>query len=456
MTGAARSGRDPWSIAARRYRGNAFQPGVAGTVAAVSDDGGGSESPAAPADSSVSATSADQALRNLERLPASEPKRVSRWDRPPPPHDWRWVVSGIGKVLIVLGLLMFAFVAYQLWGTGIEYAQAQNRLDNEFEELLADTTTIAPTSTSVTVPETTTTVAGRPNRTPTTTAPPATVPPFDPGDAIARIEIPSIGVDAVVVAGVEPDDLKKGPGHYEGTPMPGQLGNSAIAGHRTTYGQPFYRLDEVAVGDEIVLTTVQGRFVYRASGSEVVEPEQSEVVATTDPTVATLTLTTCTPRYTASQRLVVHADLDLDASDAPQEAVLDYGGRADDEPAPTTAPATTTATTGTTSSSPPTTTVAAPATTVEDPTVAVGDGVASAGLTEASADAFAHGWFSDGGAWPQVIIWGLVCTAIAVGAYLLARSVRRVWVGVLVGLVPFVVALYFFFQNVNRLMPAAI
>jgi sortase A len=420
----------------------------------VSDDGGGTESPADPSDS---ATSADQALRNLERLPASEPERVSRWDRPPPPHDWRWVVSGIGKVLIVLGLLMFAFVAYQLWGTGIEYAQAQNRLDDEFEELLAGTTTTAPTPTSVTVPETTTTttVAGRSNRTTTTTAPPATVPPFDPGDAIARIEIPSIGVDAVVVAGVEPDDLKKGPGHYEGTPMPGQLGNSAIAGHRTTYGQPFYRLDEVAAGDEIVLTTVQGRFVYRATGSEVVEPEQSDVVATTDPTVATLTLTTCTPRYTASQRLVVHADLDLDVSDAPQEAVLDYGGRADDEPAPTTAPATTTATPDTASSTPPTTD-AAPPTTVEDPTVAIGGGVASAGLSEASADAFAHGWFSDGGAWPQVITWGLVGAAIAVGAYLLARSVRRVWVGLLVGVVPFVVALYFFFQNVNRLMPAAI
>ena len=67
-----------------------------------------------------------------------------------------------------------------------------------------------------------------------------------------------------------------------------------------------------------------------------------------------------------------------------------------------------------------------------------------------------HGWFSDGSAWPQVVIWGLICTAVAVAAYFLARSVRRVWVGVLVGCVPFVVALYFFFQNVNRLLPAAI
>ena len=269
------------------------------------------------------------------------------------------------------------------------------------------------------------------------------MPAFDPGDAIARIEIPSIGVDSVVVAGVDPDDLKTGPGHYEGTPMPGQLGNSAIAGHRTTYGQPFYRLDEVEVGDEIVLTTVQGRFVYRATGSEVVEPGASHVVATTDPTVATLTLTTCTPRYTANERLVVYADLDVEASARPQPAVLEYGGETDEETSGTTVPATTV--TGGTSP-----------TTVEDPTIAAGGGGGAAGVTEESADAFSHGWFSDGSAWPQVVIWGLICTAVAVAAYLLARSVRRVWVGVFVGCVPFLVALYFFFQNVNRLLPAAL
>ncbi len=92
------------------------------------------------------------------------------------------------------------------------------------------------------------------------------MPAFEPGDALARIEIPTIGLDAKVVSGVQPADLKNGPGHYPDTPMPGQLGNSAIAGHRTTYGQPFYRLDEVEPGDEIVLTTVQGRFVYRMIG----------------------------------------------------------------------------------------------------------------------------------------------------------------------------------------------
>ena len=69
-----------------------------------------------------------------EKPPASHDK-VSRWDRPKPPHDWRWVVGGIGRTLITLGLMMFAFVAYQLWGTGIQTAQAQRTLSREFDEI---------------------------------------------------------------------------------------------------------------------------------------------------------------------------------------------------------------------------------------------------------------------------------------------------------------------------------
>src|SRR4029077_10075286 len=95
--------------------------------------------------------------------------------------------------------------------------------------------------------------------TPTTVAPtaavPVSVPNFSHGDVMALLEIPTIGVTSYVVSGVEPGDLKQGPGHYPDTPMPGQLGNSAIAGHRTTYGQPFYRLDAARVGAETVLTT---------------------------------------------------------------------------------------------------------------------------------------------------------------------------------------------------------
>ena len=99
----------------------------------------------------------------------------------------------------------------------------------------------------------------------------------------------------------------QGPGHYTGTPLPGQVGNAAIAGHRTTYGHPFYNLDSVKVGDPIVLTTLQGIFVYDATKSVVVSPSDTTVL---DNVIANqLTLTTCNPRFSASTRLVVQATL---------------------------------------------------------------------------------------------------------------------------------------------------
>ena len=81
-----------------------------------------------------------------------KPKRVSKWDRPPEPHDWRYFVGGLGKILITTGLLMFGFVAYQLWGTGIETARAQNKLENEFEQYIADAQTSAPRSSAASTP----------------------------------------------------------------------------------------------------------------------------------------------------------------------------------------------------------------------------------------------------------------------------------------------------------------
>ena len=111
----------------------------------------------------------------------------------------------------------------------------------------------------------------------------------------------------MVVEGTNTPDLRKGPGHYTGTPLPGQSGNASIAGHRTTYGHPFYNLDSVKVGDPIVLTTLQGIFVYDATRSFVVSPSDTTVV---DNVFADqLTLTTCNPRFSATTRLVVQAKL---------------------------------------------------------------------------------------------------------------------------------------------------
>ena len=272
------------------------------------------------------------------------------------------------------------------------------------------------------------------------------MPDFAAGDVMARIEIPTIGLDAKVVSGVAPDDLKQGPGHYPDTPMPGQFGNSAIAGHRTTYGQPFYRLDEVKPGDEIVVTTVQGRFVYRATASEVVDADRSDVVATTDPDVARLTLTTCHPRYSATQ-----------AAHRQRRARRGRIGGAAASRSSRSRQTTTTTTTDrrhrrTRPSS--TDTVLGADDRADDR--AGHDDTGRGRRPSEVADAFAHGWFSDDAAFPQVALWGFALTAIGIGSWLLSRAVGRNWVGALVGIVPFVVALYFFFQNVNRLLPAAL
>ncbi|MTA64426.1 MAG: sortase, partial [Actinobacteria bacterium] len=146
-----------------------------------------------------------------------------------------------------------------------------------------------------------------------TTAPPTAPPPE--GDPVGVITIPKIGLQRVIVEGVAKPDLKKGPGHYPGTPLPGQAGNSAIAGHRTTYGAPFNRIDELVPGDEIKVATPQGEFTYLvipAPGQTTqawytVSPAQVEVLANMGDN--RITLTACHPKYSAKQRIVVHGVL---------------------------------------------------------------------------------------------------------------------------------------------------
>ena len=88
------------------------------------------------------------------------------------------------------------------------------------------------------------------------------------GDAIAQIEIPSIGVTEYVVEGTDVDSLRKGPGHYPETPLPGEPGTTAIAGHRTTYGAPFRKIDQLERGEPIIIDMPDGRFVYRVQSHE--------------------------------------------------------------------------------------------------------------------------------------------------------------------------------------------
>jgi sortase A len=129
------------------------------------------------------------------------------------------------------------------------------------------------------------------------------------GDALTRIVIPDIDVNVVVVEGTTASALRAGAGHYPDTPLPCEIGNVAIAGHRTTYGRPFHNLDLLEVGDTITLETPIGKCTYEVSAEPfTVGPRDISIVGNT-PDRAMLTLTTCHPKGSAKQRLVVQADL---------------------------------------------------------------------------------------------------------------------------------------------------
>ena len=379
-------------------------------------------------------------------------KRIPYFQRPKHPRDWRWWVGGIGRVLVVTGLLMFAFVGYQLWGTGIQTAQAQNSLEDQFNDLMSATTTVvtADTTPTTTDPEASST---------TSTIPVAVDRNLPSGTVLGKMTIPKIGLDWYYVEGVGLGDLKKGPGHFKETPMPGQLGNAAIAGHRTTYGHPFYKLDDLHPGDLITMVTLDGTFVYEVTEKLIVKPsEYGKVIPTKNPDIATLTLATCHPVYTARERLIVIATLVADQSD-PVKRPPPTTGTGEPEalpgeglPGEETIPGDTVITAGTTAATVEGSTVA----TVEGTTVPATTAPTTVEVIAADVaieDTFSEGWFSDTAAWPHVIGWGLVLALVAVGAYFAGRAVKRLYVCFLVGFLPFLVVLYFFFENVNRLLP---
>jgi sortase A len=210
--------------------------------------------------------------------------------------DIATVLSATGRTLIVLGLVILGFVAFELKGTDLIQARTQDGLRRSFPvpRPRGDLSASEPT------------------------AEPAP-PPAPEGEAVARILIPKIGVDQAVVEGTELSQLRKGPGHYKGTPLPGQPGNAAIAGHRTTYGHPFFYADELRAGDPILISTAQGAFRYEVREVKVIKPTQVEVIAPTADN--RLTLTTCNPRFSARERLVVVADLKGPAAAPPVRQV---------------------------------------------------------------------------------------------------------------------------------------
>lgn len=226
------------------------------------------------------------------------------------------VLGGVGRVMIAAGVLILLFVVYQLWGTGLRTAAAQNQLREDFR---AQQEQVAQTASTLPALDETTPTVDR-DAPPPTTAPPTVagaIEPVKPGEGLGSIRIDKIGVDFQIVEGVDLIYLNDGPGHFPGTPFPGQAGNAALAGHRTTWAAPFNRIDELVPGDTITVETLQGMFTYEVLpqpganesepiGHSIITPTQTEILdQPADPSVNTLTLMACHPKFSAAQRIVV-------------------------------------------------------------------------------------------------------------------------------------------------------
>ena len=248
------------------------------------------------------------------------------WDAPdeePParPRDplWMRLTRGVGELLVTAGLITLLFVVYELYITDLLNDRTQDQLSQEIHQQWDD--------------------AGP---APTVLAPMTEAPAV--GEPLAVLHIPRLGADyeRVVLEGTAEDELSQGPGHYEGTALPGQPGNVALAGHRVGKGSPFLDLDKMQPGDPIVVETADGWYTYRVlgdastgdfltdpsgiPGQQIVKPEQVEVIAPTPGAAGStasgsyLTLTTCHPKYSARQRLIIHAVQDgpgISKADAP-------------------------------------------------------------------------------------------------------------------------------------------
>ncbi len=213
----------------------------------------------------------------------------------------RYRVHVLGWTLIWSGVFVFGYIGWQLYVTdwlnaGVQ-AEAADNLGGSLES--------GPDPKPIVVEEVL--VDERPVSLPAVVSryneEPAAI-----GEAFAFLTIPAIGIeDLVVYEGVDRQTLMSGPGHMPNTPLPGQPGNAVLSGHRTTHGRPFFDFDQLEVGDRVEVETAIGTHVYEIREFAVVLPTDVWVV---DPRPGGwLTMTTCEPKFSARQRLVVWAEL---------------------------------------------------------------------------------------------------------------------------------------------------
>jgi sortase A len=264
----------------------------------------------------------------------------------------RPLVRGVGELLITAGALVLLFIVWQLWWTDVVAERAQARttdaLVQQWDAAAAGATDAGTTDTEPTDTE------------PTDTAPTDTEPTDEgtagaglageggadagsagavvgdlPSEAFALLRVPTFGQEYVrpVLAGTGDAVLAAGVGHYDGAALPGEVGNFAIAGHRTTYGAPFNPIAELVEGDAVVVETAEEFHVYRVQRSHIVLPTDVQVIAPVpdrpgeQPTEAWLTMTSCHPMFSARERYVVHALLESSTprADGPPDALRAAG-----------------------------------------------------------------------------------------------------------------------------------
>ena len=206
----------------------------------------------------------------------------------------RKMISAISQTVLALGVVGLLFIVYQVYVTDWFSDRQQDRIADDLRDEWQRPS-----------------VPGREQ------------PEF--GEAFAFIHIPEFGSGwepRAIIEGVDPKELSEGPGHYPGTAMPGEVGNFSLAGHRVGQGSPFGSLDELDPGDEIVIETVDTWFTYEVTEQDIVEPTDIGVVAAVPgkPDAyadgAYITLTTCHPKFSNRERLVVHGVLQVSASKA--------------------------------------------------------------------------------------------------------------------------------------------
>lgn len=221
------------------------------------------------------------------------------------------ILGALGEVLVTIGVLILLFVGWQLWWTDAVANHQQTAVADDLIKSWQD--------------------APPPPLTPGGTSPsdPAAPPvPAEPGKngAFGVLHIPRFGAGWAprpIVEGTSMAVLEDGVGHYKNAALPGEVGNLALAGHRVTYGRPFFQIDTLRDGDPIVVETLEGWYTYRMTSREIVRPSDVRVIEPVpnepgvEPTERYITLTACHPKYSAAQRYIVHG---LFESFQPREA----------------------------------------------------------------------------------------------------------------------------------------